>query len=80
MELGKVISLLRANEVPPSQSKRIRSYFAQHYLRHSAVDVLEILTLLPEKLRDDLASNLNPPCDIRFDFHRFTTVLQLFCD
>jgi hypothetical protein len=61
MELGKVISLLRANDVPPSVSKRIRSYFVQHYLRHSAVDVAELLCLLPESLRDDLASHLNPP-------------------
>lgn len=61
MELGKVISLLRANDVPPSVSKRIRSYLSHHYRRHSAVNVAEVLGLLPETLRDDLASHLNPP-------------------
>lgn len=61
MELGKVISLLQANDVPPSVSRRIRSYLSHHYRRHSAVNVAEILGLLPETLRDDLASHLNPP-------------------
>ena len=39
----------------------IRSYLSHHFRRHSAVDVAEVLRLLPEALRDDLASHLSPP-------------------
>ena len=61
MELGKIVSFLRANEVPPSVNRRIHNYFVQYYQQHSAVDVVQILDMLPEKLRDDLASHLSPP-------------------